>query len=306
MQVYLPIAEMSVNIFLVLALGGGIGLLSGLFGVSGGFLMTPMLIFIGVPPAIAVGTQANQTVASSVSGVIAHMRRGNVDMQMGTVLTIGGFVGSSLGVWLFSVLKRIGHIDVTISLSYVLFLSTVGSFMLYESLPSVLNREVNSPITARGPGKHTWMHGLPFKMRFRRSKLYISALLPLAIGFVVGVLSAVMGTGGAFILVPAMIYLLGMPTQVVIGTSLVQTLFVSANTTLLQATFNQTVDVLLAFLLLVVGVVGAQIGARLVGKFKAEQLRFMLAVIVLLVGVRLAFDLVLKPDDIFSLWEGER
>jgi uncharacterized membrane protein YfcA len=306
MQVYLPIAEMSVNIFLVLALGGGIGLLSGLFGVGGGFLMTPLLIFIGVPPAIAVGTQANQTVASSVSGVIAHLRRGNVDLQMGTVLTIGGFIGSSLGVWLFSVLKRIGQIDVTISLSYVLFLGFVGSFMLYESLPSVLNRDATAPIMARGPGKHTWMHGLPFKMRFRRSKLYISALLPLAIGFIVGVLSAIMGTGGGFILVPAMIYVLGMPTQVVIGTSLLQTLFVAANTTLLQATFNQTVDVLLALLLLVVGVIGAQIGARLVGKFRGEQLRLMLAVIVLLVGVRLGLDLVLKPDDLFSLWESSK
>ncbi|TAL04689.1 MAG: sulfite exporter TauE/SafE family protein [Rhodospirillaceae bacterium] len=303
MQIYLPIAEMSVNIFLVLALGGGIGLLSGLFGVGGGFMMTPLLIFIGVPPAVAVGTQANQIVASSVSGVLVHMRRGNVDLKMGAVLTIGGFVGSSLGVWVFNVLKRLGHIDVTIAFGYVVFLGIVGGFMLYESLPGVLNKGAPMPLTARGPGRHTWMHGLPFKMRFRRSKLYISALLPLAVGFVVGILGAVMGVGGGFIMVPAMIYLLGMPTQVVIGTSLLQTIFVAANTTLLQAIFNQTVDVVLALLLLVVGVVGAQVGARLAGKFKGEQLRVMLAIMVLAVALRLALDLVIPPQDLFSLRE---
>jgi uncharacterized membrane protein YfcA len=302
MQIYLPIAEMSVNIFLVLGLGGGIGLLSGLFGVGGGFLLTPLLIFIGVPPAVTVGTQANQIVAASVSGVIAHMRRGNVDLAMGAVLTAGGFVGSSLGVYVFNVLKRLGHIDVTIAFGYVVFLGIVGGFMLYESLPGVLNRTPLA-LTARGASRHTWIHGLPFKMRFRRSKLYISALLPLSVGFVVGLLSAVMGIGGGFIMVPAMIYLVGMPTQVVIGTSLLQTVFVAANTTLLQAIFNQSVDVVLAALLIVVAVVGAQIGARLAGKFKGEQLRLMLALLVLAVAVRLALDLVIPPQELFSLWD---
>jgi len=304
MQIYLPIAEMSVNIFLVLALGGGIGLLSGMFGVGGGFLMTPLLIFIGVPPAIAVATQANQVVAASMSGALAHLRRGNVDIKMGVVLTIGGFVGSGIGVWIYAILKRLGHIDVAIAFGYVVFLSVVGGFMLYESLPGVLNKETPMAMTARGPGKHTWMHGLPFKMRFRRSKLYISALLPLAIGFAVGILSAIMGIGGGFIMVPAMIYLLGMPTAVVIGTSLLQTIFVAANTTLLQTTFNHTVDIVLALLLIVIGVIGAQVGARLAGKFRAEQLRLMLAVVVLIVGARLAYDLVITPADLFSLRGG--
>ena len=306
MQIYLPIAEMSVNIFLVLGLGGAIGLLSGLFGVGGGFLMTPLLIFVGVPPAVAVGTQAAQTVASSVSGVTAHMRRGNVDFMMGAVLTAGGFVGSAVGVWLFNVLKYAGHIDLTISLGYVTFLGIVGGFMMAESLPGVLRRRPAArALAARGPGRHMWIHGLPFKIRFKRSKLYVSALLPLAIGVLVGLLVAMMGVGGGFLMVPAMIYLLGMPTQVVIGTSLFQITFVTAATALLQATVNQSVDVVLALLLLVVGVIGAQIGARLSVKVKGEYLRIMLAFIVLAVAIRLALDLVISPSEIFSLGSGD-
>ena len=306
MQIYLPIAEMSVHILLILGMGGAVGLLSGLFGVGGGFLMTPLLIFIGVPPSVAVGTQAAQTVASSVSGVTAHMRRGNVDFTMGTVLTAGGFVGAGVGVWLFNVLKAAGHIDLTISLGYVVFLGFVGGFMMIESLPGVLRRRPAAlALAARGPGRHMWMHGLPFKMRFKRSKLYVSALLPLAIGFLVGLLVAMMGVGGGFLMVPAMIYLLGMPTQVVIGTSLFQITFVTAGTALLQATVNQSVDVVLALLLLVVGVIGAQVGARLSAKVKGEHLRVMLAVIVLGVAVRLALDLVITPHDVFSLGGGD-
>ncbi len=306
MQIYLPIAEMSVNIFLVLGLGGAIGLLSGLFGVGGGFLMTPLLIFIGVPPAVAVGTQAAQTVASSVSGVTAHMRRGNVDFMMGAVLTAGGFVGSGIGVWLFNVLKYAGHIDLTISLGYVTFLGVVGGFMMAESLLGVLRRRPAAlALAARGPGRHMWMHGLPFKIRFKRSKLYVSALLPLAIGVLVGLLVAMMGVGGGFLMVPAMIYLLGMPTQVVIGTSLFQITFVTAGTALLQATVNQSVDAVLALLLLVIGVIGAQIGARLSVKVKGEYLRIMLAFIVLAVALRLALDLVIPPSEIFSLGSGD-
>jgi len=305
MQIYLPIAELSVNIFLVLALGGAVGLLSGLFGVGGGFLMTPLLIFIGVPPAVAVGTQSVQIVASSLSGVLAHMRRGNVDLVMGAVLTVGGLIGSAIGVWVFNLLKKSGHIDLTISLGYVIFLGIVGGFMMVESLPGVLNRRPAAVASvARGPTQHPWMQALPFKMRFRRSKLFISALLPGAIGLLVGFLVATMGVGGGFMMVPAMIYLLGMPTQIVIGTSLFQITFVTAITALLQATVNQSVDVFLALLLLVIGVIGAQIGARLSGKMKGEYLRVLLAVIVLGVAIRLALDLVLTPNDVFSLGGG--
>ena len=304
MQIYLPIAEMSVNIFLILSMGGVVGLLSGLFGVGGGFLMTPLLFFIGVPPAVAVGTEANQIVASSVSGVLAHWRRGNVDLRMGAVLTVGGFIGSTFGVALFSVLRGLGQIELVISLSYVIFLGVIGGLMFYESMKAILRLRAapaeRAPRSARGLGRHTWMHGLPFKMRFRKSKLYISALLPLGIGFVVGVLAAIMGVGGGFVMVPAMIYLLGMPTQVVIGTSLFQIIFVTANTTFLQATVNQTVDVVLALLLLVGGVVGAQIGARMGAKLRGEQLRVLLALIVLGVCFKLAFDLMVTPSEPFS------
>ena len=305
MQIYLPIAEMSVNVFVILALGGGIGLLSGLFGVGGGFLMTPLLIFIGVPPAVTVGTQANQIVAASVSGVLVHLRRNNVDIKMGAILIGGGFLGSGLGVWVFNILKRLGHIDVAISIGYVVFLGIVGGFMLYESLPTVLSRPSPMSFATRGPGRHTWVHGLPFKTRFRRSKLYISALLPLAVGLLSGFLAATMGIGGGFIVVPAMIYLMGMPTQVVIGTSLFQVIFVAANTAVLHATVNKTVDVVLALLLLIIGVVGAQVGARLAGKFKSEQLRVMLAAMVLIVAARMAIDLIIPPRELFSLGGGE-
>ena len=302
MQIYLPIAELSVNIFLVLGLGGLVGLLSGLFGVGGGFLMTPLLIFIGVPPTVAVGTQAVQIVASSVSGMLAHLRRNNVDFLMGGVLTGGGIAGSGVGVWLFSLLQGTGHIDLAISLGYVVFLGIVGGFMLMESLPGALkNRPAALALLMRGPGRHTWMHGLPFKIRFRRSRLYVSALLPVGIGFLVGLLVAMMGVGGGFLIVPAMIYLLGMPTQVVIGTSLFQITFVTGITALLQATVNQSVDIVLALLLLVIAVVGAQVGAKLSNKIRGEHLRAMLAGMVLLVAIRLAIGLIVTPGELFSL-----
>ncbi len=303
MQIYLPIAEMSVNVFLILGMGGAVGFLSGMFGVGGGFLITPMLVFIGVPPPVAVGTGANEIVATSVSGVITQLRRGNVDLRMGAVLTVGGFIGSGLGVWIFSLLKQIGQIDLVISLCYVVFLTIIGSLMGWESMPSVMKRRLGAATStagARGPGRHNWIHGLPFKMRFHKSKLYISAIMPLTLGFLVGLLAAIMGVGGGFIMVPAMIYVLGMPTQVAIGTSLFQIIFVTANTTFLQATINQTVDVILALLLLAAGVIGAQIGTRIAGKLKNEQLRLLLALLVLGMAVNLAADLVIKPDEIFS------
>jgi uncharacterized membrane protein YfcA len=301
MQIYLPIAEMSVNIFLILGMGGGVGFLSGLFGVGGGFLMTPLLIFIGIPPAVAVATEANQIVASSVSGVLAHWRRGNVDIKMGILLLIGGVIGSTFGVWLFTLLKGLGQIDLVIKLSYVVFLGIIGALMLVESINAMRAKKSK---TRKRSHTHNWMHGLPFKMRFRKSRLYISAILPIAIGIVVGILSAIMGVGGGFVMVPAMIYLLGMPTAVVVGTSLFQIIFVTANVTILQSVSNQTVDFILALLLLIGAVIGAQFGARFGAKMQGEQLRGLLALIVIAVCLKLTFDLVVTPADPFSFGIG--
>jgi hypothetical protein len=298
MQIYLPIAEMSVNIFVILGMGGVVGFLSGLFGVGGGFLMTPLLFFIGVPAPVAVATEANQIVASSVSGVLAHWRRGNVDFKMGLILVVGGLLGSSVGVWLFTFLREIGQIDLVIRLSYVAFLSIIGGLMLAESVSSMLRRKNRTPPKRH---HHYWVHGLPFKVRFRRSRLYISILLPITIGFLAGILAAIMGVGGGFLMVPAMIYLLGMPTVMVVGTSLFQIIFVTANVTVLQAVNNQTVDVVLAMLLLVGAVFGAQLGARAAYKLQGEQLRSLLALVVLSVCAKLAYDLISIPPDLYSL-----
>ena len=300
MHVYLPIAEISVNVFLLLGMGAGVGILSGLFGVGGGFLMTPLLIFIGVPPAVAVGSEANQLVATSVTGVLAHWRRKSVDFKMGSVLLVGGVVGSTGGVFLFKELQKLGQIDLVISLCYVVFLGIIGLLMFSESMRSMLKQKRG--VARRGKlHKHTWVHGLPFKMRFHKSRLYVSALLPLFVGTLVGVLAAIMGVGGGFIMVPAMIYLIGMPTSVVAGTSLFQILFVVANVTFLQAWQNQTVDILLALLLLVGSVLGVQIGIRLGAKLPSEQFRVLLAVLVLLTCGKLAFDLIATPGNPFSL-----
>ena len=300
MHIYLPIAEMSVNIFLILGMGGAVGFLSGLFGVGGGFLMTPLLIFIGVPPPVAVGTEANQIVASSVSGVLAHWRRANVDFKMGFVLRLGGFVGSSLGVILFKYLQNLGQLDLVIKLSYVIFLGIIGFLMLWESSRTIIR--ARSAAARRGKlHQHNWFHGLPFKMRFRKSKLYISAILPFLIGATVGVLSAIMGVGGGFIMVPAMIYLLGMPTSLAIGTSLFQIIFVTANVTFLQALTVQTVDILLAVLLLTGAVIGAQFGSKYSVRMKGEQLRALLALLVLGVCVKMIFDLTVMPADLYSI-----
>ncbi len=303
MHIYLPIAEMSVNIFLLLGMGTGIGVLSGIFGVGGGFLMTPLLIFIGVPPAVAVGTEANQIVASSVSGVLAHWRRSNVDFKMGFVLLVGGLLGSTLGVWLFKLLRDIGQIDLVIKLAFVIFLGVVGGLMAIESLRTIRRNRTPSG-QRRKLHQHNWLHGLPFKMRFRRSKLYISALLPAGLGFIVGILSAIMGVGGGFFMVPAMIYLLGMPTSVVVGTSLFQIIFVTGNVTFLQAYQNQTVDIVLALLLMTGGVIGAQLGTRVGSRLKGEHLRGLLAALVLSVCGKLGFDLVVTPVDLYSIGTG--
>jgi uncharacterized membrane protein YfcA len=299
MQIYLPIAEVSVNAFLLLGLGGLVGILSGMFGVGGGFLMTPLLFFIGIPPAVAVATEANQIVASSFSGVLAHLKRKTVDLRMGTVLLIGGLVGAALGVQLFNALKAMGQVDLLVRLCYVVFLGVIGALMFVESLNAIRKTRAGTPTQRRG--KRGLVHTLPFKMRFRTSGLYISVIPPLIVGLCVGVLAAIMGVGGGFIMVPAMIYLLGMPTKVVVGTSLFQIIFVTAFTTLLHATTNYTVDVILAVLLLVGGVIGAQVGTRIGAKMPAEQLRILLAIMVLAVCAKLALDLLLEPSELYSI-----
>ncbi|ARE38744.1 membrane protein, putative [Rhodovulum sp. P5] len=299
MQIYLPIAEVSVNAFLLLGLGGMVGVLSGMFGVGGGFLMTPLLFFIGIPPAVAVATEANQIVASSFSGVLAHLRRKTVDLKMGTVLLVGGLFGAALGVLIFNQLRQMGQVDLLVKLCYVLFLGIIGSLMFVESLNAI--RQTRKGKSAPKRRQRTWISALPFKMKFRTSGLYISAIPPLLVGAAVGILAAIMGVGGGFIMVPAMIYLLGMPTKVVVGTSLFQIIFVTGFTTLLHATTNFTVDMGLAVLLLIGGVVGAQIGTRIGAKMKAEQLRILLAVLVLVVCAKLAFDLLLEPSELYSL-----
>jgi len=299
MQIYLPIAEVSVNAFLLLGLGGMVGVLSGMFGVGGGFLMTPLLFFIGIPPAVAVATEANQIVASSFSGVLAHLRRKTVDLRMGTVLLIGGLIGAGIGVVVFNYLKSMGQVDLLVKLCYVLFLGVIGGMMFFESLRAI--RQTRSGKVVAKRKKHNWIHGLPFKMRFRTSGLYISVIPPVLVGISVGILAAIMGVGGGFIMVPAMIYLLGMPTKVVVGTSLFQIIFVTAFTTMLHATTNFTVDVALAVLLLIGGVIGAQIGTQIGTKMKAEQLRILLAMMVLAVCFKLAFDLLLQPSELYSI-----
>jgi hypothetical protein len=300
MQVYLPIAEMSVDALLLLGIGFGVGWLSGLFGVGGGFLLTPLLILIGIPSAVAVASGANQTLGASVSGLIAQWRRDNVDLRMGVVLLAGGFAGSALGVQLFAALRSAGQVDVAVSFFYVVVLGTVGTLMVRESLRAILRRRRTGAAPAR-VGEHTWLHGLPFKMRFRKSRLYISIVPPLLVGFGIGVLSAVMGVGGGFMLVPAMIYLLGMPTSVVIGTSLFQVVFVAANVTLLQAWQVGSVDIVLTLLLLAGGVAGAQFGAAMGTKLRGEETRALLGLLVLAVALGLAWDLVRAPENLFAI-----
>lgn len=302
MQIYLPIAEIAVNAFLLLGIGGLVGVLSGLFGVGGGFLITPLLFFIGIPPTVAVATGANQVVASSVSGVLAQFKRKAVDVPMGLVLLLGGLSGSALGVWLFNLLARMGQIDLVVQLSYVVFLGSVGLLMLQESLRAMRRaRRATKPVKRH---QHIWVHNLPLKVKFRASGLYISVIPPILVGMVVGILAAIMGVGGGFIMVPAMIYLLGMPTKVVIGTSLFQIIFVAAFTTFMHAITNQSVDVMLALMLIIGSVIGAQIGSQFGARLKAEQLRILLALLVLAVAGKLALDLLIPPGDLYSLSTG--
>jgi hypothetical protein len=304
LDLYLPIAEVSVNAPLVIALGALVGFISGMFGIGGGFLMTPMLVFLGIPPAVAVSTMAHHVAASSMSSVMAYRRRRAVDWRMGMVLAAGGVVGAFAGVELFRWLRLAGQAELVVSVSYLLFLSVIGGLMLVESLGAILRRrrgEADPPHRDRRP---IWLYGLPLKVRFPRSRLYISIIPPLALGGLVGVLSAIMGVGGGFILVPAMIYLLRMPAGVVVGTSLFQIIITTALTGVLQAGRNQTVDVMLATLLIIGGIVGAQFGARASTRFRAEELRAVLAVIVLFVGLRMGLGLFLAPDEPFLMLTG--
>ncbi len=301
MGIYLPIAEMSVNVFVLLAMGAAVGFLSGMFGVGGGFLITPLLIFYNIPPAIAVATGANQVVASSVSSALVHWKRRSIDFKLGFVLLLGGIAGSSLGAFVFALLRRLGQLDLFVSVLYVAFLGTVGGLMMVESLRALRRARSGAAPTLRRPGSHNWVHKLPLKVRFRTSKLFVSVIPVLGLGAGIGFLSAIMGVGGGFIMVPALIYLLKVPTNVVVGTSTFQMVFLSSYTTLVHASANQTVDIVLAFLLMIGGVSGAQYGARAGQKLRGEQLRALLAALVLAVGLRLAFDLFVRPADIYSL-----
>jgi len=300
MSIYLPIAELSVNIFLLLSLGGIVGFLSGMFGLGGGFLMTPLLIFIGIPTNVAVATSANQIVASSISGTLGHWRQGQVDFKMGCILLIGALFGSILGIWIFKILVITGQLDTVIAILYFTLLISIGLLMLIES-SQVIRDRIRKKTVKKKIHYHNWAHKLPFKMRFYKSKLYISIIPPILLGFIIGILSAVMGIGGAFILIPAMIYFLGMPTSKVIGTSLFQIIFITALVTLLHATTTFAVDALLAFVLIISSVIGAQLGVITATKLRGEDIRALLAVIVLIVAVKIALDLLVPPEEIFNL-----
>lgn len=304
MDIYLPIAEMSVNALVIIGFGAVVGFLSGMFGVGGGFLTTPLLIFYGIPPSVAVASAATQIAGASVSGMRAHWRRGGVDPKMGAVLIAGGLIGSTVGSFIFAALKAVGQIDFIIQLLYVLILGVIGGLMLLESSRAILRTRSGD---ARPPARrrhHGLLHSLPGRMRFPRSGLYISPLAPLALGAAVGMLTAIMGVGGGFLLVPAMIYLLGVSTTVVVGTSLFQIIFVTAAVTVLHAVNTQSVDILLAILLLVGGVAGAQVGAQVAQRLSGEHFRAALGLIVFLVSARLAVELMVRPSEIFTVVEG--
>ena len=301
MEIYLPIAELPVNVFLMFAMGIAVGFISGMFGIGGGFLMTPLLIFIGISPAVAVASVASHIAASSCSGVIAYWRRRALDFALALMLLGGGLIGTMVGVWLFSVLRSLGQLDLMIGLSYVTLLGVVGGLMIIESVRAIARARSGRPAEIRRPGSHTWIHGLPFKVRFKQSKIYVSAIPLWVIGFSVGFIGAIMGIGGGFLLVPALIYIMRVPTAVVVGTSMVLTLVTMGAATIMHAATNHLVDVVLALILMVGGVIGAQFGARAGQKIRGEQLRLLLGILVMLVGLRFAFELILRPSNLFSV-----
>jgi uncharacterized protein len=301
LEIYLPIAELPVNVFLMFAMGIAVGFISGMFGIGGGFLMTPLLIFIGISPAVAVASVASHIAASSCSGVIAYWRRRALDFALALMLLGGGLIGTMVGVWLFSVLRSVGQLDLMIGLSYVTLLGVVGALMIIESARAIARARNGRPAEIRRPGSHTWIHGLPFKVRFKQSKIYVSAIPLWVIGFTVGFIGAIMGIGGGFLLVPALIYIMRVPTAVVVGTSMILTLATMGAATIMHAATNHLVDVVLALILMVGGVIGAQFGARAGQRIRGEQLRLLLGILVLLVGLRFAFELMLRPSNLFSV-----
>jgi uncharacterized membrane protein YfcA len=301
LQIYLPIADLPVDIFVVLGMGLAVGFISGMFGIGGGFLMTPLLIFIGISPAVAVASVASHIAASSCSGVISYWRRRAVDLALGLMLLAGGILGTAVGVWLFTVLRGLGQLDLTIGVSYVVLLSAVGGLMVAESIRVIVRQHQGKPVTPRRGGTHTWIHGLPLKMRFKASKIYVSAIPVWLIGFIIGFVGAIMGIGGGFLLVPMLIYFLRVPTATVIGTSMVLTLITMASATVMHAATNHLVDAVLALILMSGGVIGAQFGARAGQNMRGERLRLMLGLLVLAVGLRFAFQLIVQPDDLYSI-----
>jgi uncharacterized membrane protein YfcA len=301
LQVYLPIADLPVNIFLVLGMGLAVGFISGMFGIGGGFLMTPLLIFIGIPPAVSVASVASHIAASSFTGALNYWRRRAIDVALALMLLSAGIVGTATGVWLFTLLRALDQLDLVIGISYVLLLTTVGVLMLNEGLRAELRARRGQPATLRRPGSHNWVHGLPLKMRFKRSKIYVSAIPVWGIGFIIGFVGAIMGIGGGFLLVPMLIYFLRVPTATVIGTSMVLTLITMASATVMHAATNHLVDAILAVILMVGGVIGAQFGVRTGHKMRPERLRLLLGLLVFAVGVRFAYELVVVPDDLYSL-----
>jgi len=300
-EIYLPIADLPVNVFLLFAMGVAVGFISGMFGIGGGFLMTPLLIFVGISPAVAVASVASHISASSFSGVIAYWRRRAIDIALALMLLGGGIIGTAAGVYLFSLLRAIGQLDLTIGLAYLILLTIVGMMMIVESSRAIARARQGKPAELRRPGSHMWIHGLPLKMRFKQSRIYVSAIPVWLIGFLIGFIGAIMGIGGGFLLVPALIYLMRVPTGVVVGTSMLLTLVTMAGATVMHAATNHLVDAVLALILMVGGVIGAQFGARAGQRIRGEQLRMLLGLLVFMVGLRFAFDLVLRPDELFSV-----
>lgn len=301
MQIYLPIAEISVNLFFLVGIGGAVGFLSGLFGIGGGFLLTPLLIFTGIPAPVAVASVTGQVVAASTSGALSYWRRQGIDLHLALYLVLAGILGAFGGVSAFSALRAVGQLDLVISIAYVVFLGSVGGLMFFEAARSLVRRRSGVVVRDKLPGQHNWVHGLPLRIRFKRSKLYVSVLPVLAIGASIGFLGSLLGIGGGFILVPALIYILRVPGSVVIGTSLVQVLAIMAASTVLHAVSSQSVDILLAFCLMVGSVIGAQFGASAGQYLRGDQLRALLAIIVLAVAIRFAFSLLVAPADPFSM-----
>lgn len=301
MEIYLPIADLPVNVFVLLAMGVAVGFVSGMFGIGGGFLMTPMLIFIGIAPSVAVATSSTHIAASSFSGAMSYFRRRAIDFALAGWLLGGGIAGTVLGVWLFTALRRLGQLDIVINVAYLVLLVSVGTAMAAEGLRAIIRARHGRPVELRRGGAHTWIHGLPFKVRFKKSKIYVSAIPVCAIGLVMGFVGAILGVGGGFLLVPMLIYFLRVPTSVVIGTSMVLTLVTMASATILHAATNHLVDAVLALILMVGGVTGAQFGARAGQRTRSERLRLLLGVLVLGVGLGFAYDLIVAPRDLFAI-----